>query len=58
MRAGLIYTPYINKKALPLIKVIIHLYVKNQPKGVSLFSHDAAQGEYDTAIKKCFFCQQ
>ena len=52
VRAGLIYTPYINKKGIPLYKLLVRLYVKNAPKGVPFFSEDSADEIYREGLHK------
>jgi len=58
VRAGLIYTPYINKKALSLYKLLVRLYVKNAPRGVPFLSSDDAEDIYREADKKGYFAHK
>jgi len=55
IKAGLIYTPYINCSSYPLYKFLVRLYVKNAPDGVPVTSGDYASDVYEEGISKGFF---
>jgi alpha-D-xyloside xylohydrolase len=54
-RVGLIYTPYINKKGLPLFKLAARLYLKNAPRGVPLLSQDVDEAFYKEGFESRYF---
>ena len=49
---GLIYTPYINRRGIPLYKLLVQLYVKNSPDGVPFLAEDSADGRYREALAR------
>lgn len=49
---GLIYTPYINRRGIPLYKLLVQLYVKNAPDGVPFWAEDSADAIYREALEK------
>jgi alpha-D-xyloside xylohydrolase len=55
IKAGLIYTPYINRDSYPLYKIAVRFYVKNAPDGVPFLSRDYATDNYDEGIKNGYF---
>ncbi len=55
IKTGLIYTPYINKRAFSIFKLLISFYVKNYPEGVSPFSTEDAGALYKEALEKGYF---
>jgi alpha-D-xyloside xylohydrolase len=52
VKAGLIYTPYINRRGIPPYKLLVRLYVKNAPEGVPLLSEDSADEIYQEGLRK------
>ena len=52
VKLGLIYTPFMNRKAITPYKYLVRLYVRNAPKGVSMFSGDHADALYQEAMEK------
>ncbi|TAL30454.1 MAG: glycoside hydrolase family 31 protein [Spirochaetes bacterium] len=54
VRAGLIYTPYINTRGIPLFKILARLYVKNAPDGTPFFAEDSADDLYQEAKRRGF----
>jgi len=54
VKLGLIYTPYINRRALPLIKPLVRLLARNAPRGVPLLSKDDAAYEFRKAEERGF----
>jgi len=52
IKMGLIYTPYVNQKGIPLLKLLIRSMVKNAPKGVPVLSEDSALDVYEEAKRK------
>ena len=55
IKAGLIYTPYINRDSYPLYKMLVRFYVKNAPDGVAFISKDYATDNYKDGIKNGYF---
>jgi alpha-glucosidase (family GH31 glycosyl hydrolase) len=55
VKLGLIYTPFMNRKAVTPYKYLVRLYVRNAPKGVSMFSGDHADSLYQEALEKEYF---
>jgi len=55
VKLGLIYTPYINRKGIPLYKILVRIYVKNAPAGVPFVSEDSAEEIYQQGMRGGYF---
>ncbi len=55
VKTGLIYTPYINGRGIPLYKLLVRLYVKNAPRGVPFLSEDHAGRMYEEGMRNNYF---
>jgi len=55
IKPGLIYTPYINNDTYPLYKMLVRLYVKNNPDAVAFISRDYAKDMYAEGMKEGYF---
>ncbi len=58
VRTGLIYTPFLNRPALPLFKLAARLYAGNAPRGTPLFAVEAVPELYEEARSRGYFAAE